>query len=304
MRLLRLLVMLGIFGGVVAPLEAAESTVETPAVLQIRPVMVPWQAAHFDFIEAGGQQGPATLSPYIGSSGTTRGAITVPVPGLAAVSTDGVVLSNATAATVGTTAQISPRLKFCGSGYNSVSTLGETDCFIAEVLPVTNAGATTAQFNLSASINGGGYTNVFMVASGGQTNFAGNILVPSGSGLAITSRAAILASASKLIQLEDSGAATGAEFNLGTATLGTCTGGSITSGSHNFAGEVTGTTGGSCVINFGTPNFTNSPFCVLTDEGSTPTALQLSAKSASSITVANITSGHAFMYHCTGRIGT
>lgn len=107
-----------------------------------------------------------------------------------------------------------------------------------------------------------------------------------------------------LVTFTDGSGATGQEFNVnGGPTLGTCTGGTITSGSHAQGGEVTGTTGGSCVINFNT-SWTNAPFCTATDESATPTALQLSARSVSSITVANITSGHSFNYICVGRIGT
>lgn len=110
--------------------------------------------------------------------------------------------------------------------------------------------------------------------------------------------------ANKLVQINDTANATGTELSHGSPTLGTCVGGSMTSGSHNVAGEVTATTGGSCVITFGAPVFTNPPFCVVTDETTTPTALQLSNRASGTITVANITSGHAFTWVCLGRIGT
>ncbi len=100
-----------------------------------------------------------------------------------------------------------------------------------------------------------------------------------------------------------SNAGGGLEFNSGVPTLGTCTGGSMTSGSHNGAGEVTGNTSGSCIINFGAPNFTNAPFCALNDE-SALIAVQISARSNASITVTGAASGNNFQWICIGRIGT
>lgn len=107
----------------------------------------------------------------------------------------------------------------------------------------------------------------------------------------------------KLVQLTDSALVTGTEFNQGTPTLGTCTAGSLTSGSHNQAGEITGNTSSSCVLNFGTPNWTNTPFCFAESETSL-THPRISAKSASSITITGGVSGEAIQYFCIGRIGT
>ena len=111
------------------------------------------------------------------------------------------------------------------------------------------------------------------------------------------------ATADKLTQIVDSGNVTGLELNIGTPTLGTCTGGSLTSGSHNFGGEVTGNTSGSCIITFGTPAFTNAPFCFINDESSL-TAVRVSTRSVGSITVTGTPSGEDFQFFCVGRIGT
>lgn len=136
----------------------------------------------------------------------------------------------------------------------------------------------------------------------GALTTTGNILLPAAGTLTATGRSSFSSSADSLAQVKNNGGTTGMELNTGTPSLGTCTGGSLTSGSRNFAGEVTGTTGGSCVINFGTPNFTNAPFCTLSDESGTPAVMQLSARSASSITIAGITSGHNVIFICFGRI--
>lgn len=235
--------------------------------------------------------------------GTRTTSVPVAINGIAAVSTDGVTISNTTPATVGTTVQMSPRQCWSGTAYNSSSTLSEPDKFCAEVLPVTNAGATTAQWNLSSSINGGALVNMLSILSGGAVTFAGNLTVPGSAGLAMSGRAAMIATASKLIQLEDAGVSTGMEVNVGSATLGTCTAGTIVTGSHNFAGGYTGNTSSSCVINFGAPNFTNTPFCFAMSTAST-THPRISAASASSITITGGVSGEAINYHCDGRIGT
>lgn len=123
------------------------------------------------------------------------------------------------------------------------------------------------------------------------------------SGFTLVGSAAIFATASKLTQITDSGGTTGTEINNGTPTLGTCTAGALTSGSHNNAGEYTGNTSSSCIINFGTPNWTNTPWCFAMSEAST-THPRISAKSVSSITIAGGVSGEAIQYWCTGRIGT
>lgn len=117
-----------------------------------------------------------------------------------------------------------------------------------------------------------------------------------------TGRALLASSADKIIQLEDNGATTGMEFSYGTPTLGTCTAGALVSGSHNMAGQYTSNTSGSCVINFGTPNFTNAPFCVAMSTAST-THPRISASAASSITVTGGVSGETITYYCIGRIG-
>lgn len=80
--------------------------------------------------------------------GTRTSSIPVTITGLATTSTDGIIAQNTTAATAGVPVQISPRLKLCGTAYNSTSTLSETDCFFFEALPTTVAGTTTATLKI------------------------------------------------------------------------------------------------------------------------------------------------------------
>lgn len=258
---------------------------------------------------------------------------------IAVTSTDCFIATNTTAATGTTTVQMSPRLRFRGNAWDTAAS--QTVDFFMENLPAT-AATPTGTFKLGYSLNGAAASYPLTVSSAGITNvisggsygFAGvnNGMSLNGTSTAIrpadggayfnvanqlvqvNSATLQLASGgvgfnnivgqntAKLVQVLDVTSTTGMEFNNGTPTLGTCTGGSLTSGSHNFGGEVTGNTSGSCVLNFGTPNFTNTPFCMLNDESSL-TAVRISARSASSITITGVPSGEAVQYFCIGRIG-
>lgn len=92
---------------------------------------------------------------------------------LGTTSTDGLLLQNTTPATIGTTVQISQRIRQCGSGYNSSSGLSETDCYFPEVLPATAAGSTSALWKLGATLNGGAALYPLTVNSNGDTTSTG-----------------------------------------------------------------------------------------------------------------------------------
>lgn len=263
--------------------------------------------------------------------------------GLVTTSTDGIVLANRTAATAGVPVQMSPRLRWVGTAWDTAAS--ETVAFFAEVLPAT-AATPTGAWKLGYSLNGAAaiYPLVVLSGSGGRIGVGGitasfpcwqangatwdavlcdnsnftsvraatlTSTTSSGIGLALgagatvtfSGRSALGSTADKLIQALDNAAATGIEESLGTATLGTCTAGAIVSGSHNFAGSYTGNTSGSCVINFGAPNFTNAPFCSAHSRAST-THPRISAVSTSSITITGGVSGEQIDYFCRGRIGT
>jgi hypothetical protein len=112
----------------------------------------------------------ASLSGRTDSNGYLMVALgALSVNAIATTSTDGFTVQNATAATVGVPVQMSPRVKWCGAAYNSVSTLSETDCMFAEVLPVTAAGATTQTLKIGSTINGGAATYPLTVSSAGAT---------------------------------------------------------------------------------------------------------------------------------------
>jgi len=106
-----------------------------------------------------GSISPALTTPTI----TTTETLTR--DGIAATSTDGYVMQNTTAATGGVPQQKSPRMRICGTAYNSSSAMSETDCWAMENRPATVAGTTTSQWYLTASINGGAYSDVMSLTN-------------------------------------------------------------------------------------------------------------------------------------------
>lgn len=109
----------------------------------------------------------AALRVFLTQVHTWTGVQTTTLTGLGVISTDGLVLQNTTLSTAVTSAQISPRVKGCGTAYNSVSTLSETDCMFWEVLPATVAGTTTQTWRLGSIINGGAATYPLTVDNSG-----------------------------------------------------------------------------------------------------------------------------------------
>jgi hypothetical protein len=139
--------------------------------------------------------------------------------------------------------------------------------------------------------------------SGVRGFFSGDVNVGGASSLYWSGRTIMQAPADKTWNLTDSTVATGYQITVGTPTLGTCTGGTIVSGSHNFGGQYSGNTSGSCIINFGAPAFTNTPYCVAMSIAST-THPRVSAASNASITVTGGVSGETITFLCQGRLGT
>lgn len=84
---------------------------------------------------------------------------------LGTTSTDGIILSNTTAATSGATVQISPRFKLRGTAWDTAAS--ETVDFFLENLPAT-AATPTGTFQLGYSLNGAAATYPLKVTSAGQ----------------------------------------------------------------------------------------------------------------------------------------
>ena len=223
---------------------------------------------------------------------------TVTQNGIATTSTDGYFLLNGTSATSGVTSQLSPRVRWRGTGYNSTSTLSETQDFAAYVVPNTTAGTTTSSLTFFRSLNGAAYQNIFSMATSGTI-----ILNVSGvnSTLSWFNRSRLASTANGLFNIIDPSSVIGVQFNYGTAEA-TFNNGTITTGSRNVTGQVTLTganTGGT--LTFGLPNWTNTPFCVVTGSAATDIP-RITAASVSAFTIAGITANGVFTYHCIGRI--
>ena len=107
-------------------------------------------------------------SLYIGTSIVEGGALA-----LGTTSTDGIIAQNTTAATAGATVQMSPRVRWTGTAWNSSSVASETDSFFAEALPVTAAGTTSLSWRLGQIIAGGAVTYPFTIGGAGDWLFPG-----------------------------------------------------------------------------------------------------------------------------------
>lgn len=251
----------------------------------------------------------STLTPSI-TSWTTSSANTSNVNGIAATPTDASILQNGTLATAGIPVQMSPRTRWCGSAWNSVSVAGETDCFSAEVLPATVAGTTTAQWLLKSSIAGGAYTtrltidNAGLLTSGGAILSGSNVLTAAASFVGHAARNRFGSTASGITNALDGTSAFGIQFNTGTAapTVTSCGTGTVLAGSRNTAGEITATGATTCTVTFGSPAWTNAPFCVALNKTTGLLPILVTTTTTTAVTFTNLTSNDVFNYICVGRI--
>lgn len=102
---------------------------------------------------------------------------------LGTTSTDGFVVQNITPATVGTTVQISPRLRECGTAWDTAAS--QTVCFFDEVLPAT-AATPTGMWKLGYSLNGAAATYPLTIGSAGALTLLGSVGTTGANGQAIT----------------------------------------------------------------------------------------------------------------------
>jgi|GEM_PF-6008398 len=116
-----------------------------------------------------------------GTTSGTRGHVGIHQDGIETTSTDGFVLENATAATVGTTEQYSPRFRQRAHAWDTDGSADTWD-FWQEVVPAS-AATTSATWYLRSSKNGAAATDTFWVSSGGNIYASGAIFAgASGSG--------------------------------------------------------------------------------------------------------------------------
>ena len=111
---------------------------------------------------------------YAGTIGSTVAVsrVTATQAGIGTTPTTSVALENPTAATSGATVQMSPRMRWRGTAWDTSAS--ETVDFFAEVLPATGA-TPTGTWRLGYSLNGGAVTYPLTVTSDGMLNALNHI---------------------------------------------------------------------------------------------------------------------------------
>ena len=220
---------------------------------------------------------------------------------LQVASTDGVILQNTTASTLGIPVQFSPRIKLSGTAFNSVSGLSETDYIITDLRPATAAGVTTFNWLVRGSLNGAAEFTILTINSSGATTLGGGLGIPAVGYIEGVGRTILKWPADGQLNIINNAESIGIQFNGSTAAP-TFNNGTVTTGSRNVAGQITltgGNTGG--IITFGGTAWTNAPFCTLTGSAATDIP-QITAVATTSLTVAGITANGVFTFLCIGRI--
>lgn len=103
---------------------------------------------------------------------TLLGAYTAERAGIATTSTDGDVMSNATAATAIATVQMSPRTRWVGTAWDTAAS--QTVAFFGETLPAT-AATPTGTWKLGYSLNGAAASYPFTLSSTGVGTFLSSV---------------------------------------------------------------------------------------------------------------------------------
>lgn len=115
-----------------------------------------------------------TLSIQQDSTTVTTAAAQLLRNGLTTTSTDGLLIENSTAAQVGVTVEMSPRIRLRGHAWKSDATAAsETQDWIIENLPATGAANTTSTLKFGWSDNGAAYVYRMTLASDGTLEAPG-----------------------------------------------------------------------------------------------------------------------------------
>lgn len=122
-----------------------------------------------------------------------------------------------------------------------------------------------------------------------------------GGFLYLLNRLYLASGASGLANVLNGTAAAGVQLNVGTAEP-TFNNGTVTTGSRNVAGQVTLTGGNTAgTVTFGAPNWTNTPFVVITEGQGTNTAI-VTATSVSAFSFTGATANGIVRWVAIGRV--
>jgi len=113
-----------------------------------------------------------TLGINLATANTWTGTITEQKNGIAAVSTDGIIISNTTAATSLVKFQQSPNVHFIGQGWNtSLATSQQTDFLINAVPSYSSGSGVVNSINFQSQIAGGGYATPMNIIQSSSTSY-------------------------------------------------------------------------------------------------------------------------------------
>ncbi len=288
----------------------------------------------------GGAAGGSDTQVQFNDGGTALGAdagltydktldvLTQTRAGVGSTSSDGVVLSNTTAAANGAQ-QWSPRLRLAGNGWKTDGGgASQSVAFIQEIVPVQGTAAPMGRIHWRSAIGGGAYTDLMFLDSNAQLLVYGGITTNGNSsvGGAVIVTGSISAGAVQSISWagrtlgesplngvmawKQNNGATGIRFQFTSAptiSSGFGTTPTITTGSTDTAGSVNVGTGGTAsqgVIAFAAA-WVSAPFCVATVATSTAgdiraigvvtTTAQLTITAASAWAASSIVT-----WHCIG----
>lgn len=125
---------------------------------------------------------PATgTAALLGATNVFTAAQTAQRDGIGASTTDGLILTNATAAAAGAQ-QYSPRIRLTGQGWKTNATAGSQRVdWIIENQPVQGAANPTTTLSVQSQVNGGGYTQRLSLTSAGLLTTGGSVDATAGS---------------------------------------------------------------------------------------------------------------------------
>lgn len=156
---------------------------------------------------------------------TGNAALSMGVDGIAAVSTDGEILANDTAATVGVPVQMGPRHRWRSHVLNTTGNVDNTDDWIAETLPTSSA-TPSSFFKLGNSLNGAAYTYPMTLSPAGNMTILGSYNAGGGVNMAQSShlqwggtRADMASPADGQINLLTASQVTGVGVDVATDTI-------------------------------------------------------------------------------------